>query len=69
MTRKLSPLDLVKEQSKKIENMIDNDYSCELVLDETEILVFYMDEILQACSIIGDINVDLSELNEAYKTK
>jgi len=69
MSRKLSPLDLIREQSKKIENMIDNEYSCELVLDETEVLVFYMDEILQAGSIIGDINVDLSELNEAYKTK
>jgi hypothetical protein len=67
--RKLSPLDLIKEQSKKIENMIEGEYSCDLVLDETEVLVFYMDEILQACSIVGDINVDLSELNEAYKTK
>lgn len=69
MLRKLSPLDLIREQSKKIENMVDDEYSCELVLDEIEILVFYMDEILQAGSIIGDINVDLSELNEAYKTK
>lgn len=69
MLRKLSPLDLIREQSKKIDSFINDNSDSQFILDETEVLVFYMEQIVEVGSIVSDINMDLSELREAYNTK
>jgi Na+/phosphate symporter len=67
--RKLSPHHLVKEQSKKLEEMIEYSGDIDFVIDHLESLIFYLNQLDDMSEVLRNIYVTLVELNEAKALK
>ncbi len=63
--RKLSPHHLIKEQSKKLEDIMQNGGDTDFIIDHLEILIFYLDQLDDVTESFRNIYMTLVELNEA----